>query len=405
MSTARGAPPVARVPAAVDRSPRAPDRAPHRWVAVGALGLGSFSIGTDMFVVAGLLGGLAGDLAVPVGDAGAIVTVFALAYATGAPVLGTLLGGRRLRPVLIGSLVVFAASNVASALAPSLTVLLVSRGSAALAAAAYVPAAGAAAVAAVPATHRGRALAVVLGGASVATAVGAPLGVLLAGQQSWRAAFLMVAVLAGGAALAVLRLGTGDAPLARTRLRERLRPLRSPMIIGTLAVTMLLTTGSHAMYTYLDELWGAATEPAGAGLLIAAFGAGGLLGTWCGGSAADRWGSRTVVLVAAAGLVAVAATVPLVTGPAAVGLVVGWGIAAWGVVPAQQLRVVGLDAGPAPVVLALNSSAIHLGFATGALLGGVVVDTAGADRLWRLAVACCGAALILHTILRRRARP
>ncbi len=84
---------------------------------------------------------------------------------------------------------------------------------------------------------------------------------------------------------------------------------------------------------------------------------------------------------------------------------VGWGIAAWGFVAAQQHRLIGLGAGPAPLLLALNSSAIHLGFAAGALLGGLVVDAAGAGPLWLLAVACCGAGLALHGILTREVRP
>ena len=83
---------------------------------------------------------------------------------------------------------------------------------------------------------------------------------------------------------------------------------------------------------------------------------------------------------------------------------VGWGIAAWGFVPAQQHRLIGLGSGPAPLLLALNSSATHLGFAAGALLGGLVIDAAGVGSLWMLAVACCGAGLILHTSLTREVR-
>jgi predicted MFS family arabinose efflux permease len=84
--------------------------------------------------------------------------------------------------------------------------------------------------------------------------------------------------------------------------------------------------------------------------------------------------------------------------------VIAWGMAAWGFVSAQQHRVIGVGSGPAPLLLALNSSAIHLGFAAGALLGGLVVDAAGASSLWLLPVACCGAGLALHGILMREVR-
>jgi predicted MFS family arabinose efflux permease len=113
-----------------------------------------------------------------------------------------------------------------------------------------------------------------------------------------------------------------------------------------------------------------------------------------------------VVLLAVTVLTAGFAVLPLVatTVAGALAVVLGWGIAAWGFVPAQQHRLIGLGVGPARLVLALNSSATHLGFAAGALLGGLVVDAAGAGALWLLAVPCCGAGLMLHAILTRGAR-
>jgi predicted MFS family arabinose efflux permease len=363
--------------------------------AVAPLGIGAFAIGTDLFVVAGVLPGLAADLGVTVGTAGLTVTVFALAYATGAPVLGALLGARSMRQVLIGSLLLFALCNVVSALAPGLAVLLAARVLAAIAASAYVPAAGAAAVAAAPANRRGRALGVVLAGSAVAMVLGAPLGVLLASLLSWRAAFGLVAVLAVGTVLGLLRSSVGSDPPARSTLADRLRPLRSPAVAATLAVTFLAMTASNSTYTYLAVLLNGPVER-----YIAAFGLAGVAGTWWGGAAVDRHGSGRAatgaVIVLAAGL----ATLPHVATPLA--SVIGWGIAAWAVVAAQQRRVIEL--GPAPLLLALNSSAVHLGFATGALLGGFVVDARGAGSLWLIPVVCCGAGLVLQGILGREAR-
>ena len=101
------------------------------------------------------------------------------------------------------------------------------------------------------------------------------------------------------------------------------------------------------------------------------------------------------------------AVLPLVaaTLAGALAAVVGWGIAAWGFVPAHQHRWIGLCSCPAPLLPALNSSAIHPGFATGALMGGLVVDAAGVSPLWMLAVACCGAGLIRHKTLTREVQP
>lgn len=384
------------------------------WTSVGVLGVGAFAIGTGSFVVAGVLGDLADDLGVTPGAAGLTVTVFALALAVGSPLLSALVGARPGR-VLKGSLALFGALNVLAAVAPTLAVLLGARVASALAASVYIPAALATAVAAVPASHRGRALAVILGGSSMAMVLGAPLGVLLAAALSWRAAFGLVAVLAAVAVLGLLLAGGASGAEVRSAgeprsplsvVRMRLAPLRSPTVAGALAVTALAMTGSNAVYTYVDPLLGAAVGPAGLGLLIGVFGVGGVVGTWWGGVAADRWGSRPVVLMAAGLLTAGFVLSPVLTStpPGAGAFVAVWGIAAFGYVPAQQHRLIGLADGPAPVVLALNSSAIHLGFAAGALFGGRVVDAAGAEHLWVLAAACCGAALGLHGILTRDSR-
>jgi predicted MFS family arabinose efflux permease len=192
--------------AVVERAARAPDRS--GWTTVTALGIGAFAIGTDMFVVAGVLAGLAGELGVTIGTAGLTVTVFALAYAIGAPLLSALLGARPLRQALIGSLVLFGLFNAMAAVAPTLPVLLAAR-----------------------------ALGVILGGASTAMVVGAPLGVLLAAVLSWRAAFGLVTVLAAVTVVGLLRSGVGAGPMTRSTVRERLQPMRSPSVVGTLVVT------------------------------------------------------------------------------------------------------------------------------------------------------------------------
>lgn len=369
---------------------------------VAVLGLGSFAIGTDMFVLAGVLTRTAADLAVAPSEAGLALAVYAGTYAIGAPVLGTLLGGRRLRPLLLGSIAAVGVAAVATALAPNLGVLMAARALAALAACVHVPAAAAAALAAVPAERRGRAAAVVPAGSSLAMVVGAPLGVVLADVASWRAAFALVALLAAGAGVGLWHAGAGAADLPRTTARERLRPLGSPAVVGVLGVSALLMAGSQAVHAHLDVLL-----TGGPGPVLAAMGVGGVLGTWCGGIAADRWGGHRVVIVAAVGLAA--ALVVVTADPGALGLLlaaVGWGAAAWACIPGQQHRLAGLTAGPLPVVLALNGTAVHLGFAAGTLLGGLALDApgGGVDAVRLVVAACCGAGLLLHLLLIRRDR-
>ncbi|MEU6709049.1 MFS transporter [Streptomyces wuyuanensis] len=444
-------------------------RAARRTVAV--LGTGVLAIGTDMFVVAGILGGIATDLGVTVGSAGLAVTVFALTYATGAVLLAPLLSAQPPRRVLVVSVAAFAVLNVLSALAPTLPTLLAARLLSALAASAFVPAAAGAAVAAVPAGRRGRALGAIVGCMSAATVLGAPAGVLLASASTWRAAFALPAVLAAAtvAGLVLTRDEPGRAtpgghsppgselpgprdawrhprpgsvpgpgpssppdspsrpfpryrirgrdaervtrcraaePPARCRaaVRERLLPLASPAVAAALAVTFLLMTASYSTYTYLPLLLSDAVVPLGSGLFIAVFGLAGIAGTWWGGRAADRRGPGRVVGPAVAVSAAAFAALPHTssTGVAAALVVAGWGTAVWGFVPAQQHRLIGLCSAAPPLLLALHSGAVHLGSAAGSLLGGLVVDSAGAGLLWTVAVFCCGAAWVVHTALARK---
>ena len=162
-------------------------------------------------------------------------------------------------------------------------------------------------------------------------------------------------------------------------------------------------SGSNAVYTYLGPVFEGQVEASGLGLLIAVFGVGGLVGTWGGGVAADRWGGTRTLLTSGAALTVTFAVSPLVVHGHAGSLlcIAVWSMAAFATVPGQQHRLVDLTPGPAPLVLALISSANNLGFALGALSGGVVVAGVGASWLWAFAATCCGAGVVLQSTLVR----
>ncbi|MFC5661510.1 MFS transporter [Kitasatospora misakiensis] len=163
---------------------------PHSWgidvpVRLLLLALGTFAVGTDTMVMAGILGPIADDLGVSVTAAGQLVTVFALGYALLAPPLAALTARWPRRRLLLTALAVFGAANALSALAPSYGTLLATRVLAAAGAALYTPTANAVATTLVTPERRGRALATVLGGMTVATALGVPLGTWI-GRTDWR---------------------------------------------------------------------------------------------------------------------------------------------------------------------------------------------------------------------------
>ncbi|GAA1854632.1 MFS transporter [Pseudonocardia ailaonensis] len=372
------------------------------WPSLLVLSLGGFAIGTDGFVVAGILGGIARDLDVSVAVAGQSVTVYAIAYAVGSPLLTGLTSGVRLRRVLVASMALFALFNVLSAASGSIWMLDGSRVLCALAAGLYLPAAAGAASRLAPPAFRGRALAVVIGGQSAGTVVGAPLGIVVEQQLTWRGTFVLVAVLAGLAVLGLALRGPAAGTADPLPLRRRLAPLRTPVLLSSLVVTVVGMTGGYSLYTYLAPLFG--SDPAigtrWLSLLVAAFGLGGVAGTWLGGSLADRWGAPRTLSLSLALMTVNFGLSPLTasTVPGALAFCLVWGITGWAFLPAQQHKLVGLLPAEAPLVISLNSSAVYVGIAAGAATGGAVLAGAGAGALWIAAAACGAAALAVHVL-------
>ena len=161
-----------------------------------SLMLGMFALGTDLFVMAGVLPRIAADLGVDLARAGWLVSAFAIVYGLAAPLLAAATSGLPRRSAALGALAVFALANLLSALSTSFTLLLASRVLAALGAATFSPLASSVAATAVAPEQRGRALALVFGGTSAATVLGSPLGTWMAHAWGWRSTFGAVFALA-----------------------------------------------------------------------------------------------------------------------------------------------------------------------------------------------------------------
>ncbi|MER6361748.1 MFS transporter [Kitasatospora sp. NPDC001527] len=368
--------------------------------AVPALALGTFAVGTDAFVVAGFLPELAADLGVPTATAGQAVTVFAAAYALLSPVLATLTARLPRRRLLVGALVGLGAANLASALAPDFGVLLASRVAAAAAAAAFTPNAGAVAASLVRPERRARALAVVVGGLTVATALGVPLGGVVGEWTGWRWALGAVAGLAllvAGAVAALLPYLPGN---PRVPLRERLAVLRHPAVRAILPLTVLGMAAAYTVYAYsVPALAAVGLTARDTAWALGLYGIGAVLGNLGAGLATDRVGGVRVlrvgyVLMAAglAGLGALAAggvRMPVLVGV----LMVAWGAGSWCQTPPQQHRLIAAAPGEAPLVVALNSSAIYAGIGAGTLTGGLTARS-GAVTMYATAAGLAVLALV-----------
>src|SRR3954454_3630625 len=203
------------------------------------LTLGAFAIGTEGFMIAGLLPALARDLNVGLPAAGHLVTAFSLAYAIGAPVMAVLTAGlerRRLLPVAMGG---FALANLLAALAPGYAGLLAARLLLALSAATFMPAASGYAAALGGPERRGRALSMVTNGLTLAIIAGVPLGVLVGQGFGWRATFLGVAGLAALSLLGILARLPRQPPGTTASMGELLALARRSDMLAVLATSVL----------------------------------------------------------------------------------------------------------------------------------------------------------------------
>jgi len=347
------------------------------WLAVG-----SFTISTEGFVISSLLPDIASDAGISVPLAGCLITAFALAYALGTPVLATLTGDWDRRRVILSTLAAFVVGNVVAALSSSFEVLLGARILMALSSGLFAATAQATAVALVDEHHRARAISVVVGGTTVAVAVGAPLGAVVAAFAGWRGTFFAIAGL-GALAGAILtwRLPRGLFG-ARLPLKARLAAALTPGVRPILISTVLALTGAFAVFSYVAPLaFSVGLGEAALPLVLLGFGLGAVIGNIMGGQMADRFGAtRTVVwsqlacVVLLVGFSAIPVLLPQsLAGPALVALTVPWGIVGWAFAPAQASRIVKLAPQAASLVLSLNASALYLGVALGAAVGGLTL--------------------------------
>jgi len=348
------------------------------------LALGTFAIGTDVFVIAGILPAIARDLAVPVEAAGQIVTLYALTYALGSPLLAAVTAPWRKERVIILALAGFAFADAVCAVAPNFLVLAVARVLAGSCAALYAPTAYALAAALAPPARRGAGLAAVALGMTSATVFGVPLGAAIGHRFGWHVTFMFGMTLAACAAMALAywrlpALGATPAP----RLRERFAPLGDRAVLLPLVANFLWSTGNYIVYTYSAVLFGARLGLDDIALLLMGYGCGGLAGSQLGGRLADRVGAVPLIL-GCVGVNALNMAAIDFTGGSFIGAFAALFMLAfsgWAVFPAQQTRLLALAPAHGGVVLSLISSTIYIGSASGAAIGGLLLAHAAPPAL------------------------
>ena len=345
----------------------------------------NFVIGMGAFVVIGLLTPMAQGLSVSTGAAGAVLTVYALSYAVMSPLLVALTGRIGRRRVLALGLALFAGGMALCALAPGMGVLLGARALAAAGAGVFTPVAAAVAAALSPPESRGRALAAVFFGLTLAQVAGVPAGSWVAFTFGWRIAFWIVLGLALiGLVLVWTRVPAGLV-FQPVSLRDLGQVLADLPVMGAVLFTASFLGAIYVPFTYMAPILeqGMGFGRDGITLALLVFGIGAVVGNLAGGRLADTLGPvRTLAILCLGQIVLMPLLSALPMGTALVfGLIGLWSVFGWSFMAGQQVRLLSIAPTRAPVVLALNAAAIYVGAAVGSAIGGAVVNRAGLGAL------------------------
>src|SRR3984885_8837810 len=222
------------------------------------LAFGTFAIGTDAFIIGGILPEIAQNLSASIGKTGLVVSVFSLSYAFGSPIVSALSARWRRSTVIIGGLAVFSAANLLSALSPTLGCLLATRVIAGLAAGLVAPASYALASTLGSSHNRGKVLAIVAAGFTSAIVLGVPLGVFIGKYADWRSSLIIAAILGAIAALSMFGAGVPEpSSIKRTPgLFEQLRIASRPETIIVLTPFLIWSIANFGLYTFVAAILG-----------------------------------------------------------------------------------------------------------------------------------------------------
>ena len=342
-----------------------------------ALAFGNFVIGTGTLIVLGMLPQLADGLGVSLPMAGQLITAFAVTVCLAAPLLASATSRFDRRALLASMQLLFLVGHLAAALVSSYGPMLAVRVVTSIGAALFTAQAASTAALLVPPGERGRALAFVFLGWSVASVVGLPLGAYVSASFGWRAGFGLVAALAAlGTAVvwAALPHGLKVRPVDGAMWRAI---LTNSSLLSVIAATALMTAGSFALFGYFVPAAHAFIDASASqvSILFATLGLMSIMGNALAARFMDRAGAGSVVVWCLAIVAAGHLLWPWSVGhPAVLAAAIAiWGLGFAAGLSAQQARLAAIAPAHASVSIALNSSAVYLGQAIGAAGAGLII--------------------------------
>lgn len=351
-------------------------------LALFALTISAFAIGTTEFVIVGLVPTIAEQLAISLPSAGMLVSIYALGVAIGAPVLTALTGSLPRKQLLVALMVLFTAGNLLAWQAPGYTTLIVARLLTGLAHGVFFSIGSTIATSLVAKEKAASAIAIMFGGLTVALVTGVPLGTFIGQHFGWRETFLAVSMLGVIALISSQLLIPANIP-GRTAasLRDQVKVLTHPRLLLIYAITALGYGGVFTAFTFLAPMMQelAGFSSAAVSWILLGYGVSVAVGNIWGGKLADKHGAVPALRFIFAALFVLLMVFQLTasTQYAALATILVMGIFAFGNVPGLQVYVVQKAEQFTPnavdVASGLNIAAFNIGIALGSVIGGQTV--------------------------------
>ncbi len=348
----------------------------HRRFAPTALMLGNIVTGCSVMAPAGMLSELSSGLGVSIRDAGLLVTFGAIMLCVGSPVAASLTSRIERRTLLTATLAILAFGNVASAFAPDYASLLAIRLVMLAVGALYTPQAAGTAALIVPTEKRGRTIAYIFLGWSLAAAIGLPLIALIASRYGWRAVYGGIGAIGCISFLLLawrLPRGLTGTPVD---LKTWAEVGRNRLIMLLLLITMLQMSGQFVVFTFMGPLLTGLTQADAdsIGLVFLLYGVFGFIGIAVATRIVDSWGAykssllfAALILTGISGWALSAGIYPLMACSVAI-----WGLGFASTNSMQQVRLVSAAPALASASVSLNTSVLYIGQAVGSAIGGVL---------------------------------
>lgn len=354
-------------------------------LALLALAIGGFGIGSTEFVAMGVLPQIASDLfpvlAVTnpeeaIARAGLMISAYAAGVVVGAPTIAVVAARFPRKKLLLVLVIWFAVGTIASALAPTFELVLIARFIAALPHGAYFGIAALVAASLMGPGKRGQGIALVLSGLTVANVIGVPAITFLGQTAGWRAAYLVVALIFVLTVIAIVLVVPHQPGDPGATVRRELGGFTRPAVWFALLTGAIGFGGFFAVYSYVAPLTTEVTglRPEVVPIALIVTGVGMTIGNFIGGRLADRGALKAVFI--SFGVLVFSLVLLGLTSWSGPGLFIGLfavGIAASSLSPAIQTRLMDVAGDSQTLAAAVNHSSLNLGNSFGAFLGGAVI--------------------------------